>query len=433
MSESLAELLDRGHYLSYIYSYPHKTSHQALVPAIDLRELWAHEDRSALFLYLHVPFCEQRCDYCNLFSLARPPAELMAAYLEALERQAAVMASVLAPARFARLAIGGGTPSHLGVELFARLFAIAARMGASGIPTSVEVSPRSADPEILQLIAAQGVTRVSVGVQSLFDHEVAAVHRRQSVDDIERTMASVAGIPVRNVDLIYGLPGQTEATFYSSIARTVALGANEIYLYPLYVRPHTGLHGRATGPDHRVALYRAGRARLLEAGFDQLTMRMFRRGGLSETVGPPYRCQTDGMVGLGIGARSYTRGLHYASPYAVTQPGVRAALDRWVAQTDADFAMARHGFRLDLDEQRRRYLILSLLESRLERADYAARFGEDVYGHFPELRQAVAAGLVDEAPTELSLTVLGRERSDVLGYWLQSPAVRAQRAAWAAE
>jgi oxygen-independent coproporphyrinogen III oxidase len=273
---------------------------------------------------------------------------------------------------------------------------------------------------------------VSVGVQSALADEVAAVHRQQSVEDIERTMAGLAGIPVRNVDLIYGLPGQTEASWGSSIARTIALGANEIYLYPLYVRPHTGLSGRATGPDHRVGLYRAGRARLLEAGFEQLSMRMFRRAGLRPTGERPYRCQTDGMVGLGIGARSYTRTLHYASPYAVTQPRVRAALDRWVVQTDADFAVARHGFRLEPGEQRRRYLMLSLLEGRLERADYATRFGSDVRAHFPELDEAITAGLVAEDSAALSLTELGRELSDVLGDWLQSPSVRALRSEWEA-
>jgi oxygen-independent coproporphyrinogen III oxidase len=432
MSGSLADLLARGHYHSYIYSYPHKTTYRPLVPAIHLREAWEREDRSALFLYLHVPFCEQRCDYCNLFSLARPPAESMVPYLEALERQAAVLADILAPARFARLSIGGGTPTHLGAKLFDRLFAIAARMGAAGIPTSVEVSPRSADPEILQMLVARGVTRVSVGVQSLLDHEVAAIHRRQSAEEVERTMAAIAGIPLRNVDLIYGLPGQTESSWCTSIARTVELGANEIYLYPLYVRPHTGLYERATGPDNRIALYRAGRACLLQAGFVQLTMRMFRRAGVSEAEGPLYRCQTDGMVGLGVGARSYTRALHYASPYAVTQPGVHAALDSWIAQTDEDFAVARHGFYLVPDEQRRRYLMLSLLEGRFDRGEYLERFGDEVLVHFPELREAVVAGLVEEAPARLSLTELGRECSDVLGYWLQSPAVRALRAEWKA-
>lgn len=432
MSEALADLLARGRYLAYIYSYPHKTTYRPLVPAIPLREAWADEDRSALFLYLHVPFCEQRCDYCNLLSLAHPSAEAMVAYADALERQAEVMAGILAPARFARLAIGGGTPSHLGVALLERLFAIVARLGATGIPTSVEISPRTADPEVIGLLSERGVTRVSVGVQSWVADETAAVCRQQSPADIERTLGALAGIPVRNVDLMYGLPGQSEASFGFSIARTVELGANEIYLYPLYVRPHTGLHGRKGGSDRRPTLYRTGRARLLEAGFVQISMRMFRRAELSETGAPAYRCQTDGMIGLGIGARSYTRALHYASPYAATQPAVRDALARWVAQTDADFALARHGFALGPDEQRRRFLMLSLLEGRLERGEYTTRFGGDVASHFPELREAVAAGLVAEEPLSLSLTELGRECSDVLGFWLQSPAVRSLRAAWEA-
>jgi oxygen-independent coproporphyrinogen-3 oxidase len=275
------------------------------------------------------------------------------------------------------------------------------------------------------------VTRVSVGVQSLVAGEVAAVHRAQSLDQVERVMAEVAGIAVRNVDLIYGLPGQNAETWSASIDRTIALGANEIYLYPLYVRPFTGMGQSATGPDHRVALYRAGRDRLLNAGFSQVSMRMFRLGGSSES-GPAYRCQTDGMVGLGAGARSYTRSLHYASPYAVPQAQVRMAIARWVAQTDEDFGLCRHGFRLDAAEQRRRYLILSLLEGRLDRDEYASRFSDDVLAHMPKLSQAAAVGLVEETPAALTLTELGRECSDVLGHWLQSSTVRALRAEWEA-
>jgi oxygen-independent coproporphyrinogen-3 oxidase len=160
-------------------------------------------------------------------------------------------------------------------------------------------------------------------------------------------------------------------------------------------------------------------------------MRMFRLGGPAES-GPPYRCQSDGMVGLGAGARSYTRSLHYASPYAVTQARVRAALASWIEQTDEDFAVARHGFRLDAAEQRRRYLILCLLEGRLDRGEYAERFRGDVLVHFPELGEAMATGLVEETIAALTLTDLGRECSDVLGQWLQSAKVRQLRAEWEA-
>lgn len=429
----LAELLASDAYLSYAYSYPHKTAYRTLDPAVPLRDAWADEPRDALFLYLHVPFCEQRCGFCNLFTQARPREGVAERYLAALERQAAVVADALGGPRFARLAIGGGTPTFLGAPLLDRLFGIVERLGALGVPSSVEASPATLDDAQIEVLAARGVTRVSLGVQSAYSEETSAVQRRQALADVERGMAGLADrVPVRNVDLIYGLPGQTAATLRASVDRALGLGANEVYLYPLYVRPLTGLGRRGHTPSDRLALYRVGRDHLLAAGWTQVSMRMFRAPDAPDTGGPVYRCQDDGMVGLGAGARSYTRRLHYASPFAVTQNAVRARIEDWIAQSDADFAVARHGYRLDAAEERRRYLLLSLLDGALDRAAYVARFGREVFVDFAELTEVVDAGLVDPTSDALTLTDLGRERADVLGYWLQSAAVREARAAWVA-
>jgi len=439
VTERLADLLASDAYLSYAYAYPHKTAYRTLAPAAELRATWAEEDRSALFLYLHVPFCEQRCGFCNLFTQAQPKGGVEARYLAAVERQAAVVADLLAPARFARLAIGGGTPTFLAAPLLDRLFGIARGLGAviagdgAAVPSSVEVSPATLDDDKLAVLLAHRVTRVSMGVQSVIESETAGIRRRQAIAEVDRALARLAAaVAIRNVDLMYGLPGQTEATLRRSIDHVRERGANELYLYPLYVRPLTVLSRRGGWDDQRVRLYRAGRDHLLALGWRQSSMRMFRAPGASDGAGPSYRCQDDGMVGLGPGARSYTRALHYASPFAVAQPEVRARIDAWVEQTDGDFAVARHGYRLDADEQRRRYAILSLLDTGIDRAAYVARFGADVLADLPQLAEAIDAGLVGEAADALRLTERGLERSDVLGHWLQSPAVRAARAGWQA-
>ena len=429
----LASLLASGEYLSYAYSYPHKTAYRRLEPARDLRTLWAGEDRSALFLYLHVPFCEQRCGFCNLFTQARPKGDVELRYVAALERQAAVMAEILAPARFAQLAIGGGTPTYLSAAALDRVFGVAARLGAIGVPTSVEISPETFDDEKLAVLLARGVTRVSMGVQSFVPAETAAVQRRQDLGDVERALEALRpAIPVRNVDLIYGLPGQTEDTLRRSIDRARELGATEIYLYPLYVRPKTVLGRKAAWTDHRLALYRAGRAHLRDAGWRQVSMRMFAApdAPVIEACGARYRCQDDGMVGLGAGARSYTRAVHYASPYAVSQAGVTERIAEWTELPPSAHAVASHGFVLGDDEQRRRFALLSLLDTGIERNAYRARFGADVLDHLPELAEAAEAGLATLDDHAIRLTERGVESSDVLGHWLQSPAVRDARQAW---
>jgi len=431
----LQSLLASGAYLSYAYSYPHKTAYRALAPAIDLRALWAAEDRSALFLYLHVPFCEQRCGFCNLFTQAQPRDGLEARYLAALERQAEIVGELLAPAQFAQLAVGGGTPTFLSAPLLDRLLQVARKLGASGVPSSVEISPATFDDEKLAVLVAHGTTRVSMGVQSFVAAETSAVQRRQALVDVERALAGLRGaIPTRNVDLIYGLPGQTEATLCASIDRAIELGANELYLYPLYVRPLTVLGRRASWNDLRLPLYRAGRDHLLTLGFRQVSMRMFaapqKNVALPSPAGPQYRCQRDGMVGLGAGARSYTQRVHYASPYAISQAGVKSKIADWIDQPASSFAVASHGIVLSDEEQRRRFVLLSLLDAGIDRAAYRARFGGEVLAQLPELAEAIDAGLATLDAGSLRLTDAGLERADVFGHWLQSQAVRDLRAEW---
>lgn len=378
----LARALAEGAYLSYAYGYPHKTAYRALDPAIDLRALWALEDRSALFLYVHVPFCEQRCGFCNLFTQIQPREEVVASFLAGLDRQADALDALLGTRTFARMAIGGGTPTFLDARDLDRVFAMAARLGAQSLPTSIEGSPRTIDDDTVAVLRSRGVRRVSLGVQSFVEAELHGVQRRQDPREVERALALLQPIPVRNVDLIYGLPGQTAASLVESIERAIGLGANELYLYPLYVRPLTILGRRGVSSDERPSLYRAGRDHLRAAGWTQASMRMFaaphRPAPMLDAPERAYRCQGDGMIGLGPGARSYTQSLHYSTPFAVEQAGIREVIAEYGARTTHEHGLARHGFVLGDREQRRRSMLLSLLDAGVDRSEYLARWGQDV-------------------------------------------------------
>src|ERR1700741_655603 len=115
-----------GPYQGYVYAYPHKTSYRPLTPRPSLSDVWAAERRHALFLYLHVPFCEMRCGFCNLFTRPVPDEAVVDAYLAALERQARVVRRALDDGgdfAFARIAIGGGTPTYLSPAQLERVLA----------------------------------------------------------------------------------------------------------------------------------------------------------------------------------------------------------------------------------------------------------------------------------------------------------------------
>ncbi|MFC5750223.1 STM4012 family radical SAM protein [Actinomadura rugatobispora] len=420
-----------GPYQGYVYAYPHKTAYRPLDPQPSLREVWADEDRAALFLYLHVPFCEMRCGFCNLFTRTGAPEELTGAYLDALDRQATAVLGGLGDATFATAAFGGGTPTYLTASELERLCDIAGRFaGLGSIPLGVETSPATATSDRLAVLAERGVTRVSIGVQSFLDEEARAAVRPQKRAEVEAALDRIraAAIPTLNIDLIYGIDGQTPATWLHSLDAALAWEPEELYLYPLYVRPLTGLGRRARDwDDQRMELYRTGRDHLLAQGYEQVSMRMFRRptgpaSAASPLTGTEYCCQTDGMIGLGCGARSYTTGLHYSFEYAVGATPVRAIIDSYVRE--ADFTTARVGFTLDDGERRRRHLIQSLLQaSGVDRAAYRERFGTDAAADF-DLEPFAERGWVEEDRDVVRLTPEGLAHSDAIGPALFSPEVR---------
>ncbi|TXS32184.1 coproporphyrinogen III oxidase family protein [Streptomyces sp. ms191] len=433
-------------YQSYVYAYPHKTAYRSLPdPAPRLDGLWAREPKDALSLYAHIPFCEVRCGFCNLFTRIGAPDELTTRYLDALDRQASAVREALgddSPVRFATAAFGGGTPTFLTAGELERLCDIAEkRMGADlrAVPLSVETSPATATADRLAVLAERGATRLSIGVQSFVEAEARAAVRPQRRADVEAALGRIrdSGVPVLNIDLIYGIDGQTAESWRRSLDAALAWRPEELYLYPLYVRPLTGLGRLSPQSDRdwdeqRLGLYRHGRDHLLDRGYEQLSMRMFRRADAPPQGSDDYACQTDGMIGLGCGARSYTSALHYSFDYAVDMREIRSIIDTYTRTED--FGRARVGRWVDAAEARRRHLLQSLLQAAgMPVVEYTERFGSSPYADFPEeLGRFTALGWLDpEAPDGLlRLSAEGLAHSDGIGPALFSPAVRAAMSAY---
>lgn len=433
---SLSTQRSKGYFQGYAYSYPHKSSYRPLAHPRSLQELWAAEDKRRLFLYVHVPFCEMRCGFCNLFTIANPKAAERSPFLDTLTQQAEQVAAALGEAMFHRIAIGGGTPSFLGLPDLERLFEVVHQtMGVQNraVPCSVELSPKTVTAEKLALLREQGTTRASMGIQSFVLEETKALGRPQRPEQVQQALRLLAdsGIPSVNLDLIYGMAGQTLDTWRYSLEQTLSITPAEVFLYPLYVRPLTGLDGRTDNwDDHRLKLYYYGRDFLLEHGYEQVTMRLFRhKNAPLETDLPPYNSPEDGMVGLGVGARSYTRSFHYSSDYAVGRKGVRDIIHAYHEQSVADFGFAHYGVALNAEEQRRRYVIKSLLEGGyLDFSAYQRYFGSAALKDLPALQELYELDLVVPAEDRLQLNAEGLACSDVIGPWLYSPAVQATMA-----
>lgn len=423
---TLAERLRQQPFQGYAYSYPHKLAYRPLRPALPLAPLWAGEDRDALFLYVHLPFCEMRCGFCNLFTTANPAQSQVEQYLAALARQMEVIGDLLGPHRFARAAFGGGTPTFLSAGEIRRLFSLIERhLGGlpRGVPVSFEMSPATVCREKMQALRECGVTRASIGVQSFVPAELKALGRPQDLRHVAQALDGMraAGFQILNIDLIYGAPGQAPESWERSLREALRWEPEELYLYPLYVRPLTGLERLGREPsDARVELYRRGREHLLAAGYEQISMRLFRRAGTQAEPGegPFYCCQEDGMLGFGAGARSYTQAVHYSTEYAVGRSGVQEIIHDYTGRSAAQFMVADYGCELDAGEQRRRHIIKSLLRSTgLDAAHYETLFGSHLADDFPELRELRELGLAVETADggRIVLTAAGMERSDTIG------------------
>lgn len=455
MPQSLNTLLNQAPYQAYTYSYPHKTAYRAFEPSLSLQEVWRDEDMSQLFLYLHVPFCSYRCGFCNLFALAKPQESMVADYVSQMKTQLSVTMDNLKqiakqknePLQFHRFAIGGGTPSYLSTAQLADLLEHVQQVTGiqlASIPAGIEVSPETVTLEKMQLCASHGIDRVSMGVQSFHAQEIKHLARPQQPETVSNAVSIIrqAGINRLNLDLIYGIAGQTIDSFLASLQSTLAFSPEEVYLYPLYVREKTGLDKIQNNPrtsdekqkliyrslDERLQMYQAGRDYLLANGYEQTSMRMFAKVSATspetQTI-PEYTCQDDGMVGIGCGARSYTQAVHYAHEYGVSRQSVREILQHYLALTPDDFAKVNFGYRLDIAEQKRRYVIQSLmLKQGLDTHAYHQRFGSECLHDLPELQQLFDNQLAYQEDAQLLLNSQGLARADTIGPWLISDAVR---------
>lgn len=202
------------------------------------------EDVESTLLYLHVPFCEAKCHYCNFAVDVRKDARVHRVYVDALVRQIHGFAAMLpAKAKIPGIDIGGGTPTLLEMEALEKILLALqpfVRRSETEFPLSIETTPRIAgsQPEKLALLCALGVSRISVGIQSTNDETLASVNRKAqtSLTDLALRSLVTAGFQRTNIDLVFGLPGQTIAHFREDLARVVASGVDSITTYDCLYR-----------------------------------------------------------------------------------------------------------------------------------------------------------------------------------------------------
>jgi len=288
-------------------------------------------------LYIHIPFCKEKCRYCDFLSGVATEA-VMEAYLDVLAQEAATYQGRY---RAKTVFIGGGTPSVLPVRLLGKLFRDIVepflveekkdphdRMGTSSdaldrsltvarpVEVTVEANPESFSREKATVFRQEGVNRLSLGVQSFVDSDLKRLGRVHSVEEAVKAFscAREAGFSSINLDLMYGFPDQTPSNWSTTLDKALDLGPEHLSTYCFTLEEGSRFH-----LDHEAGLLPREddsiQAEMYESCRTTLTTRGFVHYELSNFARPGHECrhnlrywQNNTYLGLGVGATSFLEG-----------------------------------------------------------------------------------------------------------------------------
>ena len=242
--------------------------------------------RAPRSLYIHVPFCRAKCTYCNFYSrpfeVGRAEGFVTAATMELAarsERLETPLESVF---------VGGGTPTVLGGELLGRLLRPIGQYVDENTEFTVEANPDTMDSSLADILVAEGVNRVTLGVQSFQAAELRLLGRTHSADRAGRVVGILRKAGLRNLglDVIYGIPGQTAASWRDTLCRVLALSAEHLSCYALSFEAGTALERdrlsgrlRETEDSFQRDCYEAVIAASADAGMEHYGISNFAAAG----------------------------------------------------------------------------------------------------------------------------------------------------------
>ncbi len=239
-------------------------------------------------LYIHVPFCTSKCHYCDFYSLAGHMEEADS-FLEAMEREAELQEGHFGKLVPETIFIGGGTPTLLDAGRLEQLLSIIDRHidRRRLVEFTVEGNPNTFDAERARVLAGRGVNRLSFGAQSFVADELKTLQRDHDPENVAKAfeIARAAGFENLNVDLIFGIPGQTMATWEYSLGSALALGPTHMSCYSLTYEPNTAMTARMKRGEFQeidegleLEMFEHVYARMRGAGFERYEVSNYARG-----------------------------------------------------------------------------------------------------------------------------------------------------------
>jgi len=346
------------------------------------------EPKKPLGLYVHIPFCVQKCKYCDFLSAPADEATKKR-YVDALCKEITGYKDLTKEYELATIYFGGGTPSVLEASLIEKLLdtiqnCFTVNMAVAEV--TLEVNPGTVTPDKLKRYRKLGINRLSIGVQSAKEKELILLGRIHSFDDAKNTVqwAREAGFDNISMDLISALPGQSLNDYMENVEAILALQPEHISSYSLIVEEGTpfyelygeGKEKEADLPEEEVdrAMYAYTKSRLSEAGYERYEISNYAKPGYESRHNSSYWTGVE-YLGVGLGASSLFTNARYHN---------ETELLTYIEEVEAGQDVRREIERLVLEEQMEEFMILGLrCMCGVSRTEFQRRFGkpiETVYG-----------------------------------------------------
>jgi oxygen-independent coproporphyrinogen-3 oxidase len=370
--------------------------------------------RKKLGLYVHIPFCEKKCNYCDFLSFSCGEKEKQE-YTEALIREIRGMKKKASEYEVQTIFIGGGTPSILPVSLMKKILKEIQKNFCikKDLEYTVECNPKTLTKEKLRLYKEYGINRISLGLQSANDKELERMGRIHSFEDFLSTYEMVRAERMDNVsiDLIFGLPGQNEADWEKTLYTVAALSPEHISAYSLIIEEGTNFYKEVSQEElpseeeERRMHHNTGNI-LKKFGYEQYEISNYAGKG-KESVHNIGYWQRAEYMGLGLGASSLLQNVRYKNTDDLLE---------YISNSKEPEKIQKEKTILTMQEQEEEFNILGLrMIQGISESEFEQKFGKSFLETYKgQTEKFIKAGLMEIKNGFIRLTPDGIDVSNMI-------------------
>ncbi len=388
--------------LNYPYTFLWKP-----VPERTIKDIWKGANYSKeKIVYIHIPFCERKCLFCNFVAYFHSPYSLISKYIKYLKKEMQIILPLTSSLVTDSLCIGGGTPNILKEKELGDILRMAHKLMnlRKGAEISIEIYPdESINAGKLRLLKDHGVSRVSFGIQS-FDNKIKRICNRSDTSTQNIAIYNSArkiGFNKINFDLIFGLPYQTPKSWLNTLGLTVKLGPEHISIHSLCARHSKILFYKYTKNmevKKSIDTFNFTRNFLTQRGYLQISRFRYVKRGINYSCNDGFSSLAPAL-GLGLNSVSYNSGFTYKNTLDLKQ---------YFSALENNKLPVEKAYILKGKDRMRNYIIRKITYLRIDREEFVNNFGSDIRSFFGKVvRELIKFNLIKADKKYIELTQKG--------------------------